>query len=81
VIIKTSKWGASIGIRLPIAIAEELEIKVGDYLRIELNERYEMVLWLAKDDVPITSVADVEQSGASATQWHEEDVLDTPEGW
>ncbi len=80
-IIRTSKWGLSIGLRLPAAIASELDIQAGDYLKIDSNDRGEIVLWPAKEDVSLTSDSDADQSDASATGWHDEDVLEAPEGW
>jgi antitoxin component of MazEF toxin-antitoxin module len=79
--VKISKWGASLGLRLSKSIVEELNLKVGDYLRIGCNERGEIVLWPAKDDAAITSDVNAEPLGANPTQWHDEDVLEAPEGW
>jgi antitoxin component of MazEF toxin-antitoxin module len=79
--VKCSAWGASVAVRLPSSLVEELDIQAGDYLRIDSNERGEIVMWPAKEDAAITSDVDSEPSEASATRWHDEDVLEAPEGW
>jgi antitoxin component of MazEF toxin-antitoxin module len=85
VIIKTSKWGASIGIRLPAAMVEELEIRSGDYLKIDSNERGEIVMWPAKDDVLTPSAkaveSDAEQFKNLTPQQRDKLLMTPPPGW
>ena len=85
IIIKTSKWGASIGIRLPSAMVEELEIQSGDYLQIDCNERGEIVMWPANDDVPTPSAkvieSDAEQFKNLTPQQRDKLLRTPPPGW
>lgn len=79
--VKISAWGASLALRIPISIVEEFDLKAGEYFKIDSNERGEIILWPAKDDVASISAAAVKDLDSNDMCWHGEDVLNVPEGW
>lgn len=83
--VKCSAWGASIGLRLPASMVEEMEIQSGDFFNLEYAGPREIVMWPAKDDVPTPSAkvvkSDAEQFKNLTPQQRDKLLRTPPPGW
>ena len=83
--VKCSAWGASIGLRLPASIVEEMDVKAGDFFNLEYAGPREIVMWPEKDDAPKVSAtvveSDAEQFKRLTPQQRDKLLMTPPPGW